>query len=273
MLIAAVPPTYLAILRHRLMIFATVSTYSLLNHLTTTYGAIDANLLTNNAKALDVDWNPDSPIEDLWVHVNDCCHFAEVGGDPISEARAVRDTVQVLLKTGVFIDAMKDWEALEDDSKTWARLVLLFTKANKLRKKLLTAKTAGFHGAHLVTTSATTTETSTIPPVSVATACSATTQASTTVSAITQATTPHHNQPGWHFCWTHGLSRSSRHTSATCINKAVGHITTATIENMQGGNNCIQRQRGEQPAPPRCPATSEPAPLMAQRASRTSNPP
>ena len=47
------------------MIFASVSTFRLHGHITTTYGAIDASLLTNIAKALDADWNPDSPIEDL----------------------------------------------------------------------------------------------------------------------------------------------------------------------------------------------------------------
>jgi hypothetical protein len=48
------------------------------------------------------------------------------------------------------------------------------------------------------------------------------------------------------YCWTHGLTKNCDHNSGNCSSKRDGHIDTATVLNMQGGNNCIYT-----PRPPR----------------------
>ena len=40
-----------------------------------------------------------------------------------------------------------------------------------------------------------------------------------------------------HYCWSHGLTRSSNHTSANCRTPEEGHERTATFTNRMGGSN------------------------------------
>ena len=46
-----------------------------------------------------------------------------------------------------------------------------------------------------------------------------------------------------YYCWMHGLGFNKNHTSTTCSNPAEGHCQTATVKNMQGGNNTIMSNR------------------------------
>jgi hypothetical protein len=41
------------------------------------------------------------------------------------------------------------------------------------------------------------------------------------------------------YCWTHGSSNNSRHTSATCMNPAEGHQAAATMDNPLGGSTRV----------------------------------
>ncbi len=52
---------------------------------------------------------------------------------------------------------------------------------------------------------------------------------------------------GIFYCWTHGMTFSAAHTSATCAHKNEGHKDNATLRNMQGGLNKIPRKRNERP--------------------------
>lgn len=40
----------------------------------------------------------------------------------------------------------------------------------------------------------------------------------------------------WNYFWTHGCDIHHNHTSATCMNPALGHNFNATRNNMMGGN-------------------------------------
>ena len=92
----------------------------------------------------------------------------------------------------------------------------------------LTAKRAGFHGAHKATT-----ETDAMP------------QPVTLLDHSANAATPTSNKPAqigtikMGYCWTHGLSKDFKHCSATCNNPKPGHQVTATVDNLMGGNNTI----------------------------------
>jgi len=50
-----------------------------------------------------------------------------------------------------------------------------------------------------------------------------------------------------YYCWTHGLGFNQTHTSASCSNPTEEHCTTATVKNMQNGNNTIMSNRRHQP--------------------------
>ena len=47
------------------------------------------------------------------------------------------------------------------------------------------------------------------------------------------------------YCWSCGLTFHKGHTSANCHRKKEGHVKTATLKNMNGGNCLITRRRGE----------------------------
>ena len=50
---------------------------------------------------------------------------------------------------------------------------------------------------------------------------------------------PGFNANSRHYCWTHGLTRTSSHTSANCRTPADGHKTTVTFANRMGGSDFL----------------------------------
>jgi hypothetical protein len=66
------------------------------------------------------------------------------------EAAAVRKTLIILGKTGVFADAVRDWHKLPPLQRAWAKLQKHFKVANDERKRLLTTKGAGYHIANVI---------------------------------------------------------------------------------------------------------------------------
>jgi hypothetical protein len=104
----AVNRRYLRQFDHKTLGFADVPLTDLLAHLDIKYGKITQLQLEANLEELDKPWNPEEPIEDLWTAIETCIIFAE-DDDPISYASAIRKTLTVLEKTGVFNTACDDW--------------------------------------------------------------------------------------------------------------------------------------------------------------------
>jgi hypothetical protein len=234
-IIAAIPPLYLAILSDDDMGFADVACAAMLHHLRDLYATITQADLETNRLNLSADWTPDQPIEDLWLRIRETRRFATAGGEAISDATALRLTLNVLEKTGVFLTATERWRETDEPDWTLATFQLHFTKADKERRRKLTAQTAGYHGAHAATTPtpAATPTTTTAQPFSVNTGpCTM-----------------------W-YCWSHGLGRNRAHTSATCEHKLPGHQDQATVINRMGGSNIIMGGRTNRPSTNTTPASS-----------------
>ena len=263
MIIKAIQPVYINILKDPVLGFANITARQLLQHIKTTYGRITTDILVANSEALSREWSPDDPIENLWMHVDKCRRLATAGADPITDATAVHTTINVLEKSGVFADAIRDWRKRPDNEKTWENLTTSFNYANKERLRDLTTKKAGYHGANQARGSIEHTLAeahATIRALQSAAAASiAATQTRSTPLVTTPTTAPPtiSNIKNWHYCWTHGLGKNSKHTSKTCNRKADGHKEEATITNMMGGNNSITRRWGEKevykrtPRPPK----------------------
>ena len=128
----------------------------MLTHLRTTYGAITQAELETNCNRLTADWPPEDPIEDFWLCFREIQCFALAGNEPISDSMALWLMLEVLEKTGVFLSATKRWRELDEAARMLPSFQLHFTKADKERRRKLTAQTAGYHGAHTVTTPNTT---------------------------------------------------------------------------------------------------------------------
>jgi len=151
LLIGAVSDTYIAKLRHSMFGYSNRTTRELLDHLVSRYGVVTPAQLEANAAELLREWHPDTSIELLWARRAAVQEFAAEGGDPITDAAAIRKTITVLENTGVFDLDLRDWHNLAEADQTVPQLELVFTRANTERLRRLAAKQAGYHGAHAVT--------------------------------------------------------------------------------------------------------------------------
>ena len=214
-LLEAVPDQFIDELQHVEYGYANVTTRTIIAHLDATYGTITQDELDDNDADLRRKWDLGQSIQALFKQVKDCRDFAAAAGDPISEAKAIRAMIANLEATGAFDDAIKDWKKRPTAEHTLANFRLDFTKADKDRRREKTSGEGGYAGAAASGSN---------PP---------------------SGTTPNQDTPlpGWKYCWTHGLNKT--HSSNACNNKTDGHKNDATLDNMQGGKNTIQRRPGE----------------------------
>lgn len=128
--------------------YSQVTVLQLLTHLHETYGTITPDQLDENAVMLDREWNPNDPLERLWQRVRECCSFAHVSDDTISEAAAVCKTLNV------FANSARDCRKLPSIERTWANLQKHFKVVNDECKRLLTTEGAGCHSDNAAQASA-----------------------------------------------------------------------------------------------------------------------
>lgn len=228
LLIAAVDSTYIASLEDPLFGYTNVSTHDILAHLDTTYAALDPDALTANMEALRAPWDPSETMEPLWQRGVLAQQLAEAGGTPITDGDLLLIFRDLLKTSGLFPLDIRDWDRLPAAQKTLANFKTTFTNANKERVANLTT------GQHFNATG------NQVP----ARAFSA------------KGGSPPNAPDGpamycvptgvWMaYCWSHGITNNTAHTSKTCKNKAIGHQEDATIDNMMGGNNTIRRKPKE----------------------------
>jgi hypothetical protein len=238
-LLQAVPATFTQKLRDEELGYASTTTLQLLTHLDTTYGVVNEDDLDRNLAALHKPWKLHLPIETLFHQIHTCRTFAALS-DPISEATAVRAGLNNIENTGMFTEAIREWRNSPLGNRSLAEFEVHFSKADVERKRLLTTRTAGYHHAATLTETETT-EATTKP----------------TANAVTNSNKTD-NTPTYYYCWSHGLHTNKNHTSLTCRNQAEGHRTEATLQNMLGGCNVIQRRRFEKQIYVRPPRTNQP---------------
>ena len=61
-------------------------------------------------------------------------------------------------------------------------------------------------------------------------------QLATLIAAMKTQNINRPNNSGTSYCWTHGHTTNSSHTSASCKKQADGHKVTATKTNTMGGS-------------------------------------
>jgi hypothetical protein len=121
-LIAATPEVYIQAVKDPLLGFGRVTTLTILTRLRTTCGEITAEDLEANQLSMAADWNPPTPIEDLFEQLRAGEAFAVDGGDPPSEPRLVRLGYSIIRKTGLFEVACRKWRYKATADKTFANL-------------------------------------------------------------------------------------------------------------------------------------------------------
>jgi hypothetical protein len=67
---------YLQVLEDADIGFSDVSPTAILNHLKSTSGTITPEAIEDNRSLFGSEWNPEDPIEDLWLRIKECQRFA-----------------------------------------------------------------------------------------------------------------------------------------------------------------------------------------------------
>ena len=157
---------------------------------------------------------------------------------------------QIILQTGMFADGCRDWRLLPDANRTWHHFKAHFARQDRDRIETATAANTGFGGTAfsvqaILPPTANATDTST--PTAAAVVALPTgaaliallvelrdLRAAAAAKPLPKAPPTKATARG--YCWTHGSTTNAAHSSATCKNKAPGHVDSATWRNQQGGN-------------------------------------
>jgi len=192
-------------------------------------------------------WNPPQPIEDLFLQLTRGSQFASDGSEPIALSQVLRIGYTLIANTGLFAEACREWRKIRDIDKNMDTFQVLFTEAEQDRSSLLTTSSqAGYHAGNATAVIATTpfAPAAAVPPPTEhalamarvqATADATQEQLATLIAAMKTQTRDRPNNSGTSYCWTHGHTTNSSHTSASCQKPADGHEVTATKTNTMGG--------------------------------------
>ena len=206
-----------------------ISTRDILAHLTSKYAKLTADDLEKNRNELSATFNPDNEIEALWDHVESIQKIAKQGGETISDNVAMNLVLAQIELTGIMQIDTQVWRKKPRAEQTMEKFQEHFKAALEEYKRQVTAGAAGYHGANHAN--------AVIPIVPIP-------------HEANSATAVVDDLIRMFYCWSHGLSKNPNHTSCTCTSKKPGHIDTATVSNMLGGNCYIIRDRGAAHRPP-----------------------
>ena len=232
-LLAAIENTYITALEDAEVGFAMVTSKQILQFTITEYGIITLDELAANIETLNEPWNSEKPIRMLWDRIKECQRIGTAGGEPISNRVAMFTALKLLDGTGLYSTYTTSWRQTYPLQTAWNIDTFkdFFNHADKDRRKNMTTKDAGFHGANAVTK---------ITPTEAHTT-------STTCNA-TNFVDPTSGKKIW-YCWSHGGSLNPDHTSATCRYPKEGHKMEATWLNMMEGCSDMKLSKNKMKKP------------------------
>jgi hypothetical protein len=195
----------------------------ILDYVCTKYGRLtNAEYEANKRMLLEVA-DPTKSIAEMFLRVRDICNTAQLGGpnQRITEETKVHHVRESLLNTGAYAHMITTWDdkghTVTETEGSWTRFVDHIYMQEELRLRNATARSEGF--ANKATTST--------PP-----------KRPTTGNSVghennKRAKTTPPNEDGRNilngrvvgYCWTHGLTYGSHHTTRTCRQPATGHPT------------------------------------------------
>ena len=105
------PEKYLSDLKDPITKFRRCTPIQLLNHLWSTFGTITSKDLTTNWNMMNAQWNPPTPIADLFKQLQDGQLLAKDGNEDITDSQLLQLCYDNVNATGLFNDALKLWRA------------------------------------------------------------------------------------------------------------------------------------------------------------------
>ena len=274
-LLAAVDDIFICSLKAPYIGYGNVTALNLLTHLFATYAQISPGDLATNESRMTRDYDPNLPIETLFLQIEDAVAYADHGNDPIPAVTVTNRAYNLVFKTGIFLDDCRDWKRLPALQKTWIEFKAFFARAHQeWRETQATTAAAQFGANNMVDTAAATANA--ISDLSVATAADKATMVSLTaaVQTLTAELATAHGQlastqaqliaalsnkssgggsgrggrdrkpnpygPNRHYCYTCGFDCD--HSSANHPNKPPGHKDNVNRFNTKGGSQANKKE-------------------------------
>lgn len=270
------PEKYLTALKHPITKFRQCTPLQLLDHLWIEYGTITSNDLTMNYAQMTAQWNPPTPIEDLFLQLREGQLFATEGSETIDDTQLLRLCYDNVNKTGLFNDALKIWR--NKPVKTYALFTAYMTREHEDRMKNQTTSSGAGYSANNVTTITDIVhnelaqfvnnmpffqqETSNdenanpnVPPEQANAALTADELKEIFKSMMSEFKNDKRGGGAGRnrkplppaqgtdeegnkttYCWSHGITTNLHHHSKTCKRPKEGHKEAATLQNKMGGS-------------------------------------
>ena len=214
-------------LKHQRTGYANVSFAAIFGHLKTQYATPKREALDQNKVEYSAPHNLNDTVKLTFMKKKECQAFAHGTRAEISDNNLLQDTLGAFERTGCrhFQKKVADFEARAVGDQTWANLFKDMETAETNRKKdPETSKDKGYHANSA-------TEPKEEPKE----------EKSQTDPGVVKI-----GNRKFGYCFTHGLTRNSKHTSLTCRTPCECHKKEATLDNMMGGSAMIQVPRGYQ---------------------------
>ena len=263
-LIAVFDEEYLRGLRNVHTGYVGVTTLQMLDHLHENYGVITAVNTEDNDTRIREPYNPTFPIEALFHQIELAVGYATAGKRPYQNVQIVSRAYLLVLQTGLYPEASRDWDKKQLALKMWSLFQTFFTAAHRdLRLMQTASKQAGFGTVHGLSMrqhdyhpeSDNNIEAQGIADIITGLAQSASEDKETINSAFTDMTATiralqekieamkkkgpsrKRNNNNKSYCWTHGRTRNNNHISYACNNKKTGHQDDATLSTRKGSSD------------------------------------
>ena len=144
-IIAATPTIYLNALNDRLFGFSRVTCLQMLTHLRTQYGQVTMEMKDANMQRMSAAWQPPTPIDTLFQQLEDDIYFATAAQELLVDTAVARLGYNIIVKTGLFTEACRDWCLRDQDKQTFADFQVHFRRMENYRRiTATTSATAGY---------------------------------------------------------------------------------------------------------------------------------
>jgi hypothetical protein len=149
MLENAVEDTYLTGIHDPAHGFGARSIIDVFQYLFRTYGQIGPDEILANQQKLTRPVNPQLPMAILFKQIEDCQKFAAAGQVAITPQQVLKAAKTLILQTGRYVSAYREWIALDPVHKTYHNFKLRMNQEYQLQNTMTTtARKAGFHHAN-----------------------------------------------------------------------------------------------------------------------------
>jgi hypothetical protein len=146
MLENAIDATYLTGIHDSAHGFGARNLIDVFRYLFATYGSIGPDEILRNHQQMTTPIDANHPIAILFKQIEDCQKFAAAGQVAITPAQVLLAAETLILQTGKYTSAYREWIALDPNAKTYHNFKIRMTAEYQLQNTMTTtARDAGYH--------------------------------------------------------------------------------------------------------------------------------